>query len=164
MRQFKDNAGRTWEISVNVDAIKRVRALLKDDAGVPVNLLSAVEGHLLEKLASDPILLVDLVYVLCQPAADRLGVTDEDFGRSMAGDAIDAATVAMMEELTDFFPASRRPLLQAATKKLAYLQNIATSEAIRRLESPVLEQRLRQEIANDSFGVLPGSSESTQAP
>mgnify|MGYP005827549127 CR=1 FL=1 len=47
MKTFTDNAGRTWTIQVNVDAIRRVRDLLK------VNLLEVVEGKLLEQLISD---------------------------------------------------------------------------------------------------------------
>ncbi|MCY2927783.1 MAG: hypothetical protein NT031_20560 [Planctomycetota bacterium] len=167
MRQFKDNAGRTWTIAVNVDSIKRVRTLVKDDDGNPVNLLAAIEGHLLEKLVESPILLCDVVYALCKPDADALlpnKVTDEDFGRAMAGEAIDGATVALLEDLSDFFPASKRPMLQTAIRKLAQLQKIAMDEAVKRLESPILEQRLRQTIARDLSGVLPESSESTPAP
>ncbi|MCY2927921.1 MAG: hypothetical protein NTV86_00215 [Planctomycetota bacterium] len=164
MRQFKDNAGRTWTIAVNVDSIKRVKALVKDDDGDPVNLLAAVEGRLLEKLVESPILLCDVVYALCKPDADTLKVSDEDFGRAMAGEAIDGATAALLEDLSDFFPASKRPMLQTAVKKLAQLQQIALDEAVKRLESPILEQRLRQTIANDLFGDLPALSVSTQAP
>ena len=164
MRQFKDNAGRTWTIAVNVDSIKRVKALVKDDDGDPVNLLAAVEGRLLEKLVESPILLCDVVYALCKPDADTLKITDEDFGRAMAGEAIDGATAALLEDLSDFFPASKRPMLQTAVRKLAQLQQIALDEAVKRLESPILEQRLRQTIANDLFGDLPALSVSTQAP
>lgn len=42
MHQFADNTGRTWGITINVDAIKRVRQALD------VNLLEAVEGQLIE--------------------------------------------------------------------------------------------------------------------
>ena len=56
MRTFVDNAGRTWTVAVNVDAIKRVRTLCN------VNLLEIVEGDLLGRLANDPILLCDVLY------------------------------------------------------------------------------------------------------
>ena len=76
MRTFTDNTGRAWTIAINVDAIKRVKALAK------VNLLEAVEGKLIERLVSDPVLLCDVVYTLCKPQADQLDVSDEDFGRA----------------------------------------------------------------------------------
>src|SRR5690606_18405993 len=102
MKTFNDNAGRTWTVAINVDAIKRVKSLLG------VNLLDAVEGKLIEQLVSDPVMLCDVLYVLCKPEADAKQVSDEDFGRSMAGDAIDHGTTCLLEELVDFFPMAKR--------------------------------------------------------
>ena len=103
MKTFTDNAGRTWTVVVNVDAIKRVRGLLS------VDLLSIVEGTLIDRLIRDPVLLCDIVYAVCKPEADARGISDEEFGRSMAGDAIEHATTALLEELVDFFPSPRFP-------------------------------------------------------
>jgi hypothetical protein len=103
MKIFTDNAGRTWTIAIHVTAVKRCRALLSVDLYGLVD-----EGFVgFSKLLSDPIALVDVVYVLCKDEADKLGISDEDFGRSMAGDAIERASVAFVEELTDFFPDPR---------------------------------------------------------
>ena len=95
MRTFNDNAGRTWTLTINVDAVRRVRSI------VNVDLLEAVEGKLIEKLVGDPDLLCDVIYVICKPEADQRSVTDVDFGRSMAGDAIDHATNSLLEEPVD---------------------------------------------------------------
>ena len=99
MKTFIDNAGRTWTVAVNVDAIKRVRDL------VQVNLLEVIEGKLLERLISDPILLCDVIYCLCKPEADAKSVSDEDFGRAMAGDAIDGGDHGAAGGTGRFFPA-----------------------------------------------------------
>jgi len=144
MKTFTDNAGRTWTVTVNVDAIKRVKSLLA------VNLLEAVEGKLLEKLISDPVLLCDILYCLCKPQADAAGVKDEDFGRAMAGDAIEAATTAFLEELADFFPGQKRQLLHKALAKLRRLEALAWSAAGQRLDSPELERRLQELLAEGS--------------
>ena len=55
MKTFNDNAGRTWNVEINVAAIKRVRSLAS------VNLLEVIEGTLIEKLVRDPVLLADAV-------------------------------------------------------------------------------------------------------
>ncbi|HOI57049.1 MAG TPA: hypothetical protein PLP01_17490, partial [Phycisphaerae bacterium] len=102
MKTFVDNAGRTWTVAVNVDAIKRVRTLCA------VNLLEIVEGDLLGRLANDPILLCDVLYAVCKPELDAKGVSDEDFGRAMGGDVIEAATAAFLEEMVGFFPSPKR--------------------------------------------------------
>ena len=168
MKTFTDSAGRAWTVTINVDAIKRVKSLVK------VNLLEAMEGKLLERLADDPVLLCDVLFALCKPQADAQGVKDEDFGRAMAGDVIDAATTAFLEELCGFFPKGRRELLSKALDKLRKLESIALSAAGTKLDSPELEERLLKLIregdapaptsAGGSSGNSPGSQESIPAP
>ena len=101
MRQFKDNAGRTWTVDINVATLKRVRGL------TGVDLMQVIEGTLIEKLIRDPVLLCDVVYAVCKPEADAAKVSDEEFGKAMAGDAIEAATTAVLEELVGFCPSPR---------------------------------------------------------
>jgi len=101
MKTFTDNAGRTWTIAVNVDVVKRVRGLLE------VDLLEVVEGKLIERLIRDPVLLCDVIYVVCKPEADANGISDTDFGKAMAGDAIEQATKVLLEELVSFSPSPR---------------------------------------------------------
>jgi hypothetical protein len=137
VRTFQDRAGRTWSLSVNVDAVKRVRSLLS------VDLLELGEGKLLEKIAADDVMLVDIIYVLVKPEADAQKVTDVDFGRAMAGDAIDAAWKAFLEELSDFFrsPAKRR-VLRKALVKLEALEEKVMAAAEKRLDGPELDEAL----------------------
>ena len=136
MKTFTDNAGRTWTVAINVDCIKRVKSLLG------VNLLDAIEGKLLEQFVSDPVLLCDCVYAICKPEADAKDVSDEEFGRAMAGDAIDAATTALLEELVDFFPKGKREVLAKALAKLKHLEHKAIELAGKRLDDPELERRM----------------------
>jgi len=44
--------------------------------------------------------------IACAGRTPSENISDIDFGRAMAGDAIDSATTALLEELTDF---SRKP-------------------------------------------------------
>jgi hypothetical protein len=103
MQTFKDNQGRPWSVEINVAALKRVRGLTGTD------LMQVVEGTggLIERLVRDPILLCDVVYAVCKPEADQKSITDEEFGRAMAGDAIEQATAALLEELVSFCPSPR---------------------------------------------------------
>ena len=101
MRQFKDNAGRTWTVDINVATLKRVRGL------TGVDLMQVIEGTLIEKLIRDPVLLCDVVYAVCKPEADAAKVSDEEFGKAMAGDAIESATQAVLDELISFCPSPR---------------------------------------------------------
>jgi hypothetical protein len=160
MKTFNDNAARSWTVQVNVDAIKRVRDLAQ------VNLLEVVEGKLLERLISDPILLCDVIYCLCKPEADSKNVSDVDFGRAMGGDSIDGATTALLEELVDFFPQAKRRVLAKALAKLQKLQTAALAAVETRLDSPELDRQMAARLAQleNSFGSVPESSASPPAP
>ena len=140
MKTFTDNAGRSWTISVTVDAIKRVRSLLD------VDLTEAASGKLIHQLADSPILLCDVIYCIVKLQADEKGISDEDFGRAMAGDAIDQATTAFLEDLVNFFPSRKREMLQKVLVKLNNLQAIAAEVISKRLDSPELEAQMRVEL------------------
>jgi len=155
MKTFTDNAGRTWTVAINVDAIKRVRDLLD------VDLLEIVEGPLIEKLIRDPVLLCDVVYAVCKPEADAKGVTDEDFGRAMAGDAIEHATKALLEDLVGFSPSPRdRANLQRILETTWNVMDKARDAIEARLATVDAEQIVAQALASagSSSGAAPALS------
>lgn len=149
MKTFTDSGGNTWSIAVNVGTIKRVRSALD------VNLLDAVEGKLIERLVSDPVLLCDVIFVLCQPESMARGISDEEFGLAMAGDAIDAATTALLEELVAFFPSGKRQVLTKALAKLKAFEAKAIEVANKRLDDPKLDEQLSR-VLDPSPELTPG--------
>lgn len=140
MKTFTDNEGRDWQVAVNVDTIRRVRSSLD------VNLMGAVQGDLLEELSADPVMLCNVLYVVCEHQAEDRQVSDADFGRAMAGDAIENATVALLEELVDFFPQRKRRVLARALAKLQAVEERAIEYAEARLDSPELDRRIDAEL------------------
>src|SRR6266852_4935338 len=101
MHTFKDANGKVqWQLEITVSSIRRVRAL----AGV--DLLTLVKDGFkpLGELVGDAVRLADVLWALVQPQAERLAVSDEDFGRALYGDVIALAAEAFVEELVDFFP------------------------------------------------------------
>ena len=124
MHCFKDAGGRDWTVEVTVASIRRVRALLK------IDLLALVkEGFKpLAELLSDPCALVDVLYVLCKVEADARQVSDEDFGRLMAGDVLEAATDAFLGSFADFFPDARlRSSLKETFRKGKKVRDLAAT-------------------------------------
>ena len=161
MHAFKDNADRQWEVAINVATIKRVKGLLD------VDLMGSMQGELLKKLVSDPVLLVDVLYVVCKPQAEAAGVTDEQFGEAMAGDAIERATTALLEELVDFFPSPRdRARAKRVLATFWTLIDKAQDLLDRRADPAVLESQMDQVLKKleDSFTTSPESSASTPIP
>ncbi len=161
MRQFKDNAGRTWTVDINVATLKRVRGL------TGVDLMQVIEGTLIEKLIRDPVLLCDVVYAVCKPEADAATprVSDEEFGKAMAGDAIEAATSALLDELVGFCPSPRDRanlgrVLQATHRVMDKARDL-TEKRIQTLTSEGELDKLVSRVLSE--GATPGDS-STSAP
>ena len=113
MISFKDTLGRTWICRVDIAAIRRVRALCNIDLAnsIVVHPDGTTDTNVLQALANDPCLLVDTVFAVCKDQADRIGVLDTDFAAALDGDAIEAATIALMEGIVEFFPLAKRRLL-----------------------------------------------------
>ena len=148
MRQFTDTKERVWEVELNVRQMKRVRDVLGIDL---VNVIQAgkdgaVATDTIDRVANDPILLVDILWVLCEGQAKPAGVTDDDFGSSLAGDSIEEATRAFLDELVDFFPGARRLYLRKAVD-LARKYERESAEVLKKvLESPEFEDRLKTSL------------------
>jgi hypothetical protein len=167
MRSFKDNQGRQWSVDINVTTIKRVRGLTGED------LMQVIEGTLIEKLIRDPVLLCDVVYAICKPEADTRSVSDEEFGKAMAGDAIEAATTAVLEELVGFCPSPRDRanlgrVLQATRKVMDRARDLVEkkldSGELDRLADRLLAEGSPEATAGSSSISAPESSVSTPAP
>lgn len=166
MKTFKDNAGRTWTIEINVAAIKRVRDL------TGLDLLQVLDGSLIDKLIRDPVLLCDVVYAACKPEADTQKVTDEQFGRAMAGDAIEHATSALLEELVSFCPSPRdranlgrvlETTKRVMEKARDLVQTKLDSGELERIAEQALEQ-INQSMPENSSGNAPAFSGSIHPP
>jgi hypothetical protein len=159
MKVFKDNAGREWTVEINVASLKRVKSL------ADVDLLGVLDGTLIERLIRDPVLLCDAVYAICKPQADERSVTDEDFGRTMAGDAIESATEALLEELVSFCPSPRdRANLGRVLKATREVMDKARDIVEARLDSGELEKAAEQALAQAQMGRGSSSGSAPASP
>jgi hypothetical protein len=153
MKTFLDSTDRQWAITIHVTAIKRLRGLLN------VDLYSLIDNKFegLGKLLSDPVQLVDVIYVLCKDDADREGITDEEFGRAMRGDAIARATEAFLSEFTDFFPDPKvREGLRKVLETTHKVRDILLSRGLREVDEIDLEDLASQVVnSNGLSGNLP---------
>jgi len=157
MHSFVDNSRRRWEVAINVAAVKRIRGLL----GIDLYALVDDGFKSLSKLVSDPVTLADVLYCLCKEQADKQSISDEDFGRALAGDAITQAADAFVEELIDFFPDARaRASLRKAIEAGKTVRDKVLSHAEKILDSIDPETEAKKWIS--SSGTWPESSAVTQ--
>ena len=154
MHDFVDSAGRRWSVRVDVGAVKRVRARLGVDLLDVAGKGKDGSPGVIQALASDPVLLVDVLFVLCESKAREIGVTDEQFGESMAGDALDHAVKAMLGAIVDFFP---NPRERAALKRVLAAAEVEAEAARNRMEK-ILDERLSSMSGDGSQNVQPFSA------
>ena len=126
---FYDNKKRAWALAVNTATIKRVKEALG------VNLLDAVGGQLIDRIANDPALFADVLFVLVKPQAEAAGISDVDFGEALAGDEIESASLAFINAMVDFFPNGRREVLGRAIAAGMEKAKKAEAEMLQKFEA-----------------------------
>lgn len=170
MAKFTDEQGHEWHLRLNVGLIERARHSLEID-------LADMSSQTFFKLADDPVAMVGVLWLLVESEAKERGVSPESFGEALVGDAIDAATEALLEAIGDFFPRRKRELFH----KMTEAGNASLAEADRLAEESLADPETRQRIARamkadrdraldealsrwESATSSPGSSESTPGP
>jgi hypothetical protein len=171
MHAFSDTTGRQWDLSLTIGAAKRVKGLLN------VDLLDLAGGNppLITRLHTDAMLLVDVIFALLKPQADAAGITAEQFGEALGGDAAWNAYQAFAAELEDFFRQFHRPDLERTVainrrlmetkpeKAVQYVQRAAaaaeqTTEANLEEALADIEAAGRGPTSGNGFTNLPESS------
>jgi hypothetical protein len=166
MQKFVDRAGRIWIVDIDNTTLRRVKTL------TGVQLLEAIDGDLVTRLSTDPLLLGDVLFAICKPQADQQKITDEAFGEGLAGNSIDDATGALLEALISYFPESRRRLLRKAAEKQKLIETRGINAIEKRLDDPNLVDKIVEDLerklgvpkSNNLSSDLPASSESIQVP
>lgn len=110
MSKFTDGKDRKWVLEINPPVMKRVK--LATGCNLGTTLTDEAE---LEKLGRDVILLVDIIFAIVQPEAEKRGVSEQDFGESLVGDAYHDAVTAFSHAIIDFCPSRAREMMPTNT-------------------------------------------------
>ncbi|MFQ5733011.1 MAG: hypothetical protein ACE5KM_13805 [Planctomycetaceae bacterium] len=145
MRTFQDLTEQEWTLAITVSTIRDVR--VKFD-GLDLLDIGNPKSGVLERLFGDVIKFVDLLFYLVRDQAAELDISDEQFGRAMAGDVILDAQQAFVESLADFIPQqTRRDLLRKILAKARELETLMIRTNLDKLETMNL-QALANEFTN----------------
>ena len=123
MPSFTDVAGREWSVSLHGDAIRQIRA------EAVVDRLANDKPETISRLVDDPCHLVQVLWCVVAEQAERDGISPEQFGRALAGAAVEQATEALLEALCCFFPPRRAGLLRNLLEKLKRVQTLQLEQA-----------------------------------
>ena len=97
---FKDKTEREWDLRLNAPIVKDV----KEQLGVK---LTSFEEDPLDKLSTDPVLLVDVLYLICKEQADARDMTSRQFGECLNPD-LEGVVEALLAAIVGFFPPGKR--------------------------------------------------------
>lgn len=109
MVTWKDKNGAEWVCEITVKTLKDIKKRLDID-------LMQVDKTI-ERVITDVCLLCDVLFVIHSSECEKRGISDEDFGTLLAGDAIADATQAFIDAMINFFPSQQRDLLAKISKK-----------------------------------------------
>lgn len=151
MQAFKDLEGRTWDVNITIAAVRRVKRM------VEIDLLDT--GGTIEALMHDVPRLCDVLFAVLKPQADTLGVSDEQFGESLAGDVIDAAVNAFLNAWVSFSPPAQRAVLTRAVDSARRV-----SEKLRKAAETVLDETDLDALTEAEMRRRSTRNSSTDAP
>lgn len=160
MSKFADCLGREWSLNLTVGALADVRRSTDCDLGKALK----DEGALVELLFSDPVRLVEVLWVLvrsqaegatvlCGPDQGKPPADAEGFARGFDGPTLERAAEALLDAVADFFPRSR--VGRALRERMR--------QGLDRMDDAIIRQIQGQE-SNSSAGSSPESVALTRAP
>jgi hypothetical protein len=121
MKTFVDGMNRSWTLSLNVAAIRRIKATL----GIDLCDLHSGEKPLVLQLANDLSLLFDVIAELTRAQWEQAGLTRDQFEAAFDGTGVQSAADAFWEELADFFR-RWKPALSQLIEEIVQAQPAAT--------------------------------------
>lgn len=167
MARFTDAEGRDWSLTIDAPKIFAIRSefdpeFLKGD-------FESRDSNTYARLLSDPATLCGVIFVLCAEDRGKRGIEEREFYLGVMGDAIDAATAALLEAIKSFIPRRTREVL-AAFAAADEAQQQAMRKAIAAMPpdlaaklSAKVEEELQKGTPPSSVASSPASSASTPA-
>lgn len=160
MQKFTDKKGKTWTFELNIFMARKIRTMLDLDL---INIVSVDDKKrpsmpVIERLSSDPFLLVDLLFVLCSEEAQRENISDEDFASRFDGDLIATATDAVLDEIVNFSQPAKRKVLARILKEARSFAEKMEKKTDQILKSPELTNEIQSSLS-ELYTESPESSE-----
>lgn len=169
MREFKDNEGRPWQVSLTVSSASRVKDLVRvvlppksadepaPTEAVPFDLIDAGEiARTFQVLRSNFSALGETLAALLLPQIIQKGLTKEQFLDGLKGESLEQGGLAVEEELVGFFP----PRLRGVVTSLAARMRELELAVIRKGEAELLIPGPSSGNAQESSDATPESGPS----
>jgi hypothetical protein len=140
---FKDTSGHEFCCSVTAGTVIEYRKRLD------VNLNSLIDGNLLDRMATDIELFVNMLWLSVKASAPE-GMDDAAFAEVLGGDVLESARDALLEAIISFFPALARGPLQKMRDKGKAVQVLALNQVNQAIDNltPEMMIGLKNPVGN----------------
>ena len=108
INQFQDAKKRKWVVRLTVSSLRATRDLLAIDLN---DALDPSKG-VIDSLANDPLLMMDVIYLCCKKQMDERDIDADEFSDAIEGDVIAEASQALINAIIDFFPSSKTDIIR----------------------------------------------------
>ena len=150
-------------LKIDFLAVRKVYSLVRRRNGDPLDLMKLIEvkpgksisGGLLNELADDTLLLLEVLFVLLRDQLDKAGISEEGFYAKLTADEIEPATDAFLEELIDFFPTAESRVLRIIYDKIQQIRQ----EGEKQLKEAVSSKEMPEKIEKRIRGILSGKQQ-----
>ena len=149
MREFRDDQGGRWQVSLTVSSAARVKDLVRvvlppksadepaPTEAVPFDIIDAGEiARTFQVLRSNFSALGETLAALLLPQIIQKGMSKEDFLDALRGDSLEQGGLAVEEELVSFFPPRLRGVVTALAARMTELAETVTKQAEAALLTP----------------------------
>lgn len=159
MKQFADAAGNAWIVSVTIGAFERIEAI----TGIDLTDLTATrQGKAMPvgvEVTTNYKLLGNVLYAVCQPQAERLGLTQKDFIDLLSGEVMAQAFACFADEMTSFFRSMNRQDQVAVLEKQMEVLTMAADlagQAVREKDPRQLIEEVQRKMRPPDSGKASG--------
>ena len=146
MQKWQDANGLDWECHITIKTAQDLR-----DAGVDLLTLGA---DLIQRLMIDDLLLVRVLFLIHQDQAEAAGITPEQFGQALGGQAVAAGERALLEELTDFFRQRGRVAAAESLERTLELQGQLDASRVELIKRELSDPQIQQLIETDNADLI----------
>lgn len=100
MPEFKDTAGRIWQVKLNIGMIEDIQ----EETDIDLDQVMQEKSKISELIFATPRKLVEILYVICQEQIKQIPLTAREFGRAFDREVLDKAADAFLQSLLLFYP------------------------------------------------------------
>ena len=116
--KFLDKNNQEWKVELNGPIIKDIQEQFNFK-------ITSLDADPLNQMANDPVMAVDVLYLLCEKQASERGMDSRAFGECLPP-GIDGPLEALREALINFFPLGKKSAIRSALEASQRFQEKAS--------------------------------------